>query len=260
MSGKFEAKVAIVTRGGSGIGAAIAERLASEGARVMLAGRTLDRLEAQAASIRAAGGVAGCQATDVSDRVQVERLIDATIEAFGGLDILVNNAGTGALGRITEAPPEQWDEVMGTDAASVFYACRAAIPHLAKRRGSIVNVASISGMGADHGMSIYNAAKAAVINFTRGRAADHAIDGIRVNAVSPGATDTPMIGGTLKKHGHHWEDRIPLGRIGLASEMASAVVFLASDDASDITGHNLVVDGGLTALTGQPSLLTLLRG
>ena len=101
MSGKFEAKVAIVTRGGSGIGAAIAERLASEGARVMLAGRTLDRLEAQAASIRAAGGVAGCQATDVSDRVQVERLIDATIEAFGGLDILVNNAGTGALGRIT---------------------------------------------------------------------------------------------------------------------------------------------------------------
>jgi meso-butanediol dehydrogenase/(S,S)-butanediol dehydrogenase/diacetyl reductase len=143
---------------------------------------------------------------------------------------------------------------------SVFWACRAALPALKEGRGAIVNTASISGLSGDYGFAAYNSAKGAVVNLTRNLAIDHARDGVRVNAVCPGLTATPL---TLKFTGRQdimaeYDRRIPLRRPGRPEEMAAAIAFLASDDASYVTGHCLVVDGGLTAATGQPNFLDLL--
>lgn len=233
---RFAGKVAIVTGAGSGIGEAIARRLAGEGARLVLAGRTASKLDSVAEAICIAGG-----------------------EAFGQLDVLVNNAGSGTLARITEMKTAQWREVMATYLDSIFFACRAAIPHLKAARGNIVNIASISGMGADHEMSAYDRAKGGVINFTRSLAIDCAEDGIRANSVSPGLVQTPTMAGILSFSGPMWDERIPVGRAGQGDEVAAGVAYLASDDATYVTRHNLVIDGGLTAQTGQPSLIRLLN-
>ena len=254
---RFSNRVAIVTGGGSGIGAAIAGRFVEEGGRVVLAGRTESKLAAVAETL---GGDNACwKVTDVTVQSDVEALIEFTIGKFGQLDILVNNAGYGErLARVTEIDADYWHKVFDTNLHSIFYACRAAIPHLARSKGTIVNISSLSGVRGDYGSNAYNAAKAGVINLTHALALEHSADGIRVNCVSPGFIITPMQDNTPESVRKLWTDMIPLGRAGQADEIASAVAFLASNDASYITGHNLVVDGGVTVHTGSPNLFRLL--
>ena len=255
---RFTDKVAIVTGGGSGIGAAVAARLVQEGARVVLAGRTQAKLAETAAALGDENQVRWC-VTDVTVLTDLEALVDFTITAFGRLDVLVNNAGYGdRMARITDIDPAYWHKVFDTNLHSVYYASRAAMPHLIQSKGAIVNIASLSGVGGDYGSNAYNAAKAGVINLTRALALEHSADGVRVNCVSPGFIVTPMQDNTPEFIRQAWADVIPLGRTGNAEEMASVVAFLASSDASYVTGHNIVADGGLTSHTGSPNLFKML--
>ena len=258
---RFDGKVVIITAAASGSGRAAARRFAAEGAALALADIDLAGLERHGAALNLPEKRLRLRRVDVSKAAEIERLVADTVAAFGGLDVLVNNAGVGAFGYVTEITPEVWDRVIATTLSSVFYASRAALPHLVARRGNIVNTASISGLVADVGFAAYNAAKGGVCNLTRAMAIDHASDGIRVNAVCPGVTDT---GATAWMRDHPaimqgFDDRLPMGRMGTADEMAAAIAFLASDDASYVTGTNLVVDGGLTAATGQPPFRKLTK-
>jgi meso-butanediol dehydrogenase/(S,S)-butanediol dehydrogenase/diacetyl reductase len=249
---RFENKVAVITGAASGIGAATARLLAREGAHVVLAdisdegGRTL------AADL---GPSAMAFACDVSKEADVAALIKAATDAHGRIDILFNNAGIGSFGNTVELPPDQWEQVIAVDLHSVYYACHHAIPHM-PRGSAIVNTASISGLGGDYRFAAYNAAKGAVINYTRALAIDHARDGIRVNALCPGLVETPITAGLNQMPGLHedWTARIPLGRAAQPEEMANVVAFLASDAASYVTGTIMVADGGTTAHTGQPEV------
>ena len=251
---RFENKVVIVTAAASGIGLAAAQRFAAEGATLALCDIDFETLQGHAAGKGFVQSKLYLAQVDVSKPHEIEAFIAETVKRFGGLDVLVNNAGVGAFGYVTEISPETWDRVIATTLSSVFYASRAALAHLIARKGNIVNTASISGLVADVGFAAYNAAKGGVVNLTRAMAIDHASDGIRVNAICPGVTET---GSTAWMQNHPaimqgFADRLPMGRMGTSDEMAGAILFLASDDASYITGTNLVVDGGLTAGTGQP--------
>lgn len=253
---RFTDRVAIITGGGSGIGAATAMRLASEGASVVLAGRTEAKLKATAEAI---GGNARWRAADVSLPSDVDALVAFAVDCFGRLDVLVNNAGYGdRMGRVTEIDAAYWQRVLETNLSSVFHCSRAAIPHLARRRGTIVNVASLSGVRGDYGSNAYNAAKAGVINLTRSLALEQAAAGIRVNCVSPGFILTPMQDATPESVRAMWAEAAPLGRNGQPEEIAAVIAFLASDEASFITGQNIVADGGVTIHTGSPNLFRLL--
>ena len=251
---RFENKVVIVTAAASGIGLAAARRFAAEGATLAISDIDGDRLKGHAAALGLPESKLHVARVDVSKPSEIEGFIADTVAKFGGLDVLVNNAGVGAFGYVNEISPETWDRVIATTLSSVFYASRAALPHLIARKGNIVNTASISGLVADVGFAAYNAAKGGVVNLTRAMAIDHASDGIRVNAICPGVTET---GSTSWMHNHPaimqgFAERLPMGRMGTSDEMAGAILFLASEDATYITGTNLVVDGGLTAGTGQP--------
>ena len=249
---RFKGKTVIVTGAGSGIGAATARRFSEEGAAVVLCGRTSDKLEAVARDLPADRTLV--HAADVADRQAVEGLVDAAVERFGRLDVMVNNAGIAPTGPITEASVEDWHAVMATDVDGVFYGCRAAVPHLVKTGGSIVNVSSVSGLGGDWNMSFYNAAKGAVTNFTRSLALELGAKGVRVNAVNPSLTFTDLTA-DMKDDAElmaKFKERIALGRAAEAEDIAPVIVFLASEDARFVTGVNLPVDGGLSASNGQP--------
>lgn len=254
MNRRFENKVAIVTGGSSGIGAATVERLAAEGAKVLIADLNPPAMSGDAVRFRAC---------DVAVPAEVEAMVRAARETFGRLDLLVNNAGMGCLGETPDLPVETWDKLFAVNVTAVFHACRAAIPLMREvGGGAIVNVASISGLLGDYGFSAYAASKAAVINYTRTTALDCAADGIRVNALCPGCIgQTGMAVGT---HGSDadrraWLDPIPLGRQGTPAEMASVIAFLLSDEASYVTGHIMVADGGITAHTGQPNVIAQVK-
>src|SRR5262245_485186 len=253
--GRFDGKVVVVTGAAAGIGAACARRFVREGARVVLGDIDAAGAGALARELDAGRGVAAAEAVDVADAAAVEALVAAAVARFGRLDAMVNNAGIGSVGRAPELPLEEWRRTLAVDLDSVFYGCRAAIPRLrASGGGAIVNTASVSGLAGDHLLPAYNAAKGGVVNLTRAIALDHAREGIRCNAVCPGATETPMSAAILANEALSAEFRrlIPIGRIDRADEVASAVAFLASDDAAYITGVMLPVDGGLLAATGQP--------
>lgn len=249
---RFENKVAIVTGAASGIGAATARLFAREGAHVVLADIGD---EGGATLARDLGPTALAVKTDVSKKADVAALVRAAVDSHGRIDILFNNAGIGSFGNTVELPPDQWQQVIAVDLHSVYYACHHAIPHM-PRGSAIVNTASISGLGGDYRFAAYNAAKGAVVNYTRALAIDHARDGIRVNALCPGLVDTPITAGLNQMPGlyEEWARRIPMGRAAQPEEMANVVAFLASDAASYVTGTIMVADGGTTAHTGQPEV------
>jgi meso-butanediol dehydrogenase/(S,S)-butanediol dehydrogenase/diacetyl reductase len=247
--GRFAGKVAIVTGGARGIGGAIVARLASEGAQVIVAdlNAPADPREDVVYS-----------RTDVAEAAAVAAMIAATREGWGRLDILVNNAGVGALADAVDTTENLWDQVFAVNTRAVFLCCKAAIPLMrASGGGAIVNIASISGLFGDYAMSAYNASKGAVVNYTRALALDCGRDGIRVNAVCPGLVDTEMAAGAIADPADRafWFDRIPLGRAARPDEIAGVAVFLASDEASYMTGAVVAADGGIGAHTGQPNFL-----
>lgn len=256
---RFEGKVAIVTGGAVGIGRATAQRLAAEGARVSIGDRDGEGARKTASEI---GENALGLTCDVGIQGDVEHLVDQTVKRFGRLDVLVNNAGTFLLGReVSEIDPKQWDHLIRVNLTGPFYACRAAIPHMkAQGGGAIVNIGSVSGMRGDRGFSPFSASKAGLLNFTRTLAIDHGRDGIRVNAVCPGATLSETGQNMLKPEIKAvMLPPIPLGRYAECEEQAAAITFLASDEASYITGAVLPVDGGVTSSVGQGEVGHLVR-
>ncbi|WP_312215181.1 SDR family NAD(P)-dependent oxidoreductase [Pantoea vagans] len=249
---RFTQKVVVVTGAGSGIGEASAKRFAEEGASVVLVGRTRQKLEETLAEMTAGDHlVAAC---DVSEAGQVKQLSETVLKKYGRVDVLVNNAGVIVQGRIHEVDLDAWKTLMKTDLDGVFHGVHYFMPALLKSKGNVVNISSVSGLGGDWGMSIYNAAKGAITNFTRALAMDYGADGVRVNAICPGFTFTDLTEGAKKDQEllERFYDRIPLRRAGEADDIARAILFIASDEASYITGVNLPVDGGLTASNGQP--------
>ena len=256
---RFAGRVAIVTGGTTGIGEATVRQLVDEGARVVIAARRAElgiALEKELGSERAF-----YQQCDVAVQSDVENLIAAAVDKFGGIDILINNAGVGSFGYTPDLDPAVWHQTIAVNLHSVFYACKAAIPHMKRRGGgAIVNVASVSGFYADYGFTAYNASKGAVINYTKSLAIDHAQDNIRANVVCPGLVDTPLsdIINQLKLH-DIWVQTIPMQRAGRPDEIARIIAFVASDEASFMTGSSIVADGGLSAATGQPNLPKLME-
>lgn len=251
-----EQKVAIITGAGSGIGAATAKRFAKEGYKVVLNGRTKDKLDRVAADIGKAGStlvVAG----DVASESDVAALIKATVEAFGRIDVLVNNAGMVVIGGIGQVSFEEWNRQMAVNAGGIFLTVKAAAPYLEKTKGSIINVSSVSGLGGDWGLFSYNATKGAVSNITKALAQELGAKGIRVNAVAPSLTRTDMTAGLMQDPGlvQKFIERIPLARIAEPEDVGDAIFLLASNDARFITGVVLPVDGGVNASNGQPKLM-----
>ncbi|MBC9245485.1 SDR family oxidoreductase [Paracoccus sp. 11-3] len=245
-------KVAIVTGGCRGIGLAATEIFLEQGWRVAIVDRDTEELHAAAANLP---GVLAVEA-DISDPVQVDRMIAETVTAFGQVDALVNNAGVALFARVGKTGFDEWREVMGTNLDGVFLCTQAAVPELVKTKGAIVNIASISGLRASTLRVAYGTSKAAVIHLTKQFAAELGEAGIRVNCVAPGPVRTKL---AMAVHAPEiiaaYYDAIPLNRYGEAREIAEAIVFLASDKASFISGQTLAVDGGFAATgVGLPAL------
>jgi 3-oxoacyl-[acyl-carrier protein] reductase len=249
---RFAEKTAVVTGSASGFGEAIARRFAEEGARVALADVDEAGGKRVTAIIEEAGGRAAFVRTDVSRDEDVERMIDFAVQQFGGLDVLVNNAGLSHRTLpMVDLPEDEYDRVFAINTKSVYLAARHAVPMLRARGGGvIVNTASIGAVAPRPGVTAYNASKGAVVTMTRGLAVELAPDRIRVNAVNPVAADTAFMKGALGVDSLPDAVRkaliagIPLGRLTEPSDVAAAVLFLASDDAAFLTGVCLDVDGG----------------
>lgn len=249
-----ETKAAIITGGGSGMGAATAKRLVADGWAVTINGRTEEKLTRTLAEIGQPDrtlAVAG----DVSQGADVAALIDAHMAKFGRLDGLVNNAGVPVGGPIDEVTYEDWRTVMSTNVDALYHTVHLSVPHLKAVGGSIVNVSSVSGLGGDWGFSPYNASKGAVSNFTRALALELGGQGVRVNAVAPSLTNTDMVSFLTENDElmDRFRARMPLGRGAEPEEIASVIAFLLGPDASFVNGVNLPVDGGVSASNGQPN-------
>ncbi|MGE5226372.1 MAG: SDR family NAD(P)-dependent oxidoreductase [Planctomycetaceae bacterium] len=249
---RLEGKVALITGGTSGIGAATAELFAKEGAAVAITGRHIGRGERVAARIHEAGGAVRFIEADVRVASECERSVAEAVDAFGRLDVLFNNAGVYVANDAVACSEEEWDAQVDTSLKGAFLMSRAAIPHMvAQGSGSIVNCASGWGLVGGARAVAYCAAKGGMIAMTKAMAIDHGGQGIRVNAVCPGDTETPMEREDARNQGLAWEDYVriasegrPIPRMGEPLEVARAVLFLASDDASFVTGVALPVDGG----------------
>jgi|TARA_R100000501_G_scaffold14543_2_gene26307 meso-butanediol dehydrogenase/(S,S)-butanediol dehydrogenase/diacetyl reductase len=251
---RFRGKTVIVTGSSSGIGEEIARRFAEEGANVTLNSRSRERLERVAANLEDDRTL--IVEGDAGERESCDRIVAETVNRFGALDILINNAGAAVAGPLEDASDEDIDKVISLNVRGVLYLCRAAIPHLKKSGGSIVNISSVSGSGGDWTMPIYNASKGAVTNLTRSLALGLGKDGVRVNAVLPSLTRTELSADLMEQEElvDKFKARIALGRVAEPDDIAGPVLFLASDEAKFVTGVNLPVDGGVSASNGQPNL------
>jgi NAD(P)-dependent dehydrogenase (short-subunit alcohol dehydrogenase family) len=247
-------RVALITGGTSGIGEATALLFAKEGAEVTITGRNRERGAAVVQRIKDIGPEAVFVHADVSEAGDCRRAVEETMEAFGRLDILFNNAGVFYPHTTLECSEKEWDEQIDINLKGTFLMSKFVLPvMIAQRRGVIINNASGWGIvGGDHAVA-YCASKGGVVLMTKAMAIDHGAQGIRINCVCPGDVETPMLPADAKIRGQTWDDYLagcaqrPLGRVGTAEEIAKAVLFLASDDSSFMTGAALVVDGGGTA-------------
>jgi 3-oxoacyl-[acyl-carrier protein] reductase len=245
---RLNGRVALVTGASRGIGAAIAERLAAEGAAVAVnyAGRA-DAAAEVVASIQASGGTAIALQADVSDPGACAELVAQTLEQLGGLDILVNNAGITRDGLLVRMSDDDWNAVIQTNLSGAFHMIRAVAKHMMKARsGSIINIASVVGLTGNAGQINYSAAKAGLIGMTKTVARELASRNVRANAIAPGFIATEMTDALPDAVREAAQGQIAMGRLGSTADVAAAVAFLASDDASYITGQVIAVDGGMT--------------
>ena len=251
---RFAGKTVIVTGAASGIGRGVAERFSSEGANLVVCDIDDAKLADSARHWPEARTLA--RRCDTSSFEELQALVAAAIDRYGGLDVMVNNAGIASEGSATDVSLDEWRRTIDVNLSGVFYGCRAALPALIVRRGSIVNTASVSGLGADWAMCAYNAAKGGVVNLTRSLALDFGAKGVRVNAVCPSLTHTGMTEEMIQDADlvAKFMERMPLRRVAEPADIAAVVAFLASDDARFINGVNLPVDGGVMASNGQPPM------
>ena len=257
---RFEGKVVAVTGGASGIGEATARRFGAEGARVAIVDRDAGRGEWVAAELQGQGIEALFVSSQIEQEEAAATFMELTVARFGRLDVLVNNAGIRLYQTVVEASAESWETILAVNVKSYAFCAKAAIPAMRQTGGgSIVNVASIRSVTAGGNMTQYDTSKAAVAGLTRGLAMDHAIEGIRVNAVCPGPIFTRFHENRAREAGKGPEEfketfarGVMLKRPGTPEEVATCIVFLASDDASYVTGTCLFVDGGITAASPTP--------
>jgi meso-butanediol dehydrogenase/(S,S)-butanediol dehydrogenase/diacetyl reductase len=259
--GSLDGRVALVTGGSGGIGSATLRRFAREGAAVVCADIAIERGEALVAELVAAGGRARFAECDVTKLDRVTAAVDTAVEEFGRIDILFNNAATSTGGYVADLDPEGWDHSLRVMLTAAMYGMKAAIPHMLEQGGgSIISTSSIYGHVSSAGNAPYATAKAGLINLTRTAAIEYGRRGIRVNAICPGAVDTPMLDtvvGLGLKSREAIADMHALGRTIRPEEVANLVHFLASDESSAITGQSIIIDGGLLSgcdLTGVPPL------
>jgi len=238
-------KVAIVTGASRGIGRAVAVLLASRGAHVVAAARG-DHAAATVTAIQDAGGRAVAASVDVTDTTSVEAMVGGALERQGRIDILVNNAGIARDQLLLRMKREDWDQVMATNLTAAFACAQAVIkPMMKQRAGRIISISSVVGQVGNAGQTNYAASKAGLIGFSKALAREVASRNITVNVVAPGLIDTDMTRAITDKAEGDWVGQIPLGRLGATGEVAAAVCFLASDEASYITGQVLAVNGGM---------------
>jgi NAD(P)-dependent dehydrogenase (short-subunit alcohol dehydrogenase family) len=256
---RLEGKVALVTGSGKGIGAGIVRRFADEGAAVGVLDINREWCEAVAGDIRRAGGQAIPLLCDIRDEQQVARAVEQVVQAFGPITVLMNNAAVMPSGRLHETSPADFDRCVSVNLRGTYLVSRAVIPGMmANGQGSIIHMASITGVRGIPGIAIYSATKGALIALARAMSTDYARYGIRTNAISPGTIDSPMLHNFLAEQSHpealrkEFDEMHPIGRVGTIAEVANVAVFLASDEASFVTGSNYEVDGGLGAKGEQP--------
>ena len=253
MAGNLNGKTALVTGGGSGIGRATSLAYAREGARAVVADVNVEGGEETVQQIKEAGGEAILVHADVAKPDDTQAMVDKAVEAFGSLDCAFNNAGISGRERwlTHEYPEEDWDRVTSINLKGVWLCMKAEIPQMQKQGGGvIVNTASVAGLVGIRGTAAYIAAKHGVAGLTKAAALEYADQGIRVNAVCPGYIRTPLVQGifdTVEGYEDQVKSRHPVGRLGEPSEIAEAVLWLSSDAASFVTGHNMAVDGGYVA-------------
>ena len=243
---RFEGRVAFVTGASRGIGEAIAKRLASEGASVIAAARTAEALEKVVAAITESGGKASAIPLDLADPASIDASVKSALASHGQIDVLVNNAGVTDDNLLLRMSKEAWDRVLGTNLTGVFLLTQAVVRGMLKKRyGRIVNVTSVVGLMGNAGQANYAASKAGLVGFTKSVARELASRNITCNAVAPGFISTAMTEKMTEEARQSLSGQIPLGRLGTAQDVAGAVAFLASEEASYVTGTVLNVSGGL---------------